>query len=335
MTHPITTTVDADGGRPFHLPFAGDKSTHPKIVSVPLRVAAISFLNPAPLLYAFEHEPFAGDFRERYDVHYTSPADCASELQSGHADLGLIPVAALTPDLAVVPGCTIASLQEVRSILLLVKNPQQLPRDEALTAVRTLAADSASRSSTAYAAVLFRQLAGGQPAIHEHPADAIHMLAACDAALLIGDPALLARERAEQIEARLGTPLLWLDIASLWRETTGLPWVAAVWAVRPEALTRSGVTAGRLAADLLLSRDAGLRHIEQLVAEWTPRIAIAPHTIRAYLTQNIHYRLDPACLHAIGRFRHVAAQAGLLPPLPTVRLLPLSTGQTHGDASAQ
>ncbi|HVG27145.1 MAG TPA: menaquinone biosynthesis protein, partial [Acidobacteriaceae bacterium] len=207
---------------------------------MPLRVSAISFLNPAPLLFHFEHEPTATALRSRYHVHYTSPANCARELHAGTADLGLIPIAELTPELAVVPGCTIASLHEVRSILLLVKNPDQLPPSEALSRIRSLAADTASRSSIAYTRVLLERFHGIRPTFTEHPADPLAMLGLADAALLIGDPAILAREHRAEIDAALQTasrtPLLWLDLATLWRQHTGLPWVAAVWAVRPQAL---------------------------------------------------------------------------------------------------
>jgi chorismate dehydratase len=296
---------------------------------VPLRVSTISFLNPAPLLYNFEHEPTAKPLREHYDVHYTLPSICAAELNSDAADLGLIPIAALTPDLAIVPGCTIASHDEVRSILLLIKNPASLSTTDAIKSVRTIAADTASRSSNAYAHILFEHFHHNQPLFLDQPADPLAMLASADAALLIGDPALLARERRSEIEAHRAaidpasskTPLLWLDLAHLWRELTGLPWVAAVWAVRPEALAPAGLTAQQLIQDLTASRDAGLTHIDQLVTEWTPRIAIGPETIRTYLTRNIHYTLDPDCLRAIQLFRTLAAQINLLPPLPTLNLL--------------
>ncbi len=282
-----------------------------------LRVASIAFLNPAPLLYDFEHEPRASQLRENYTLHYTSPAQCATELHEGRADLGLIPIASLTPDLAIVPGCTIASLDEVRSILLLVKNPDHRDENDALKQVRTLAADAASRSSQAYAHILFRHFLDTHPATHEAPADPLEMLATADAALLIGDPALLARERRAEINAASHTPLLWLDLASLWRRHTGLPWVAAVWAVRPEAVT----DAAELTADLNASRDNGLRHIDQIVEEWTPRIAIPAETIRTYLTHNIHYTLDPGCIESIHLFRTLAAEIDLLPPLRTLRML--------------
>lgn len=263
----------------------------------------------------------AAELGLHYTLHYTSPAVCAAQLNSGEADLGLIPIAAFTEKMAVVPGCTIASLHEVRSIVLLVRNPRGLSRDEALRSVRTLAADSASRSSTAYAAVLFQQLTGAQPAVQQHVADPTDMLATCDAALLIGDPALLAREHAAEIETQVAVPLLWLDVAALWREVTGLPWVAAVWAARPEALEDAGISAGQVIEDLAKSRDAGLAHIEELVQEWTPRIAVPPAVIRTYLTQNIHYDLDPDCLRAVHEFRRLAANAAVLPPLTALRLL--------------
>lgn len=293
---------------------------------MPLRVAAISFLNPAPLLYDFEHAPAADALRSRYDVHYTTPARCAAELHAGEADLGLIPVAELTPGLAVVPGCTIASLREVRSILLLVRNGGHKTVAEALRGVASIAADSASRSSVAYLRVLLERFYGAQPKLVEHAADPLAMLAGHDAALLIGDPALLAREHRGDIDRLVETTsadsLLWLDIAQLWREHTGLPWVAAVWAVRPEAFERGEVSAAELVDDLNRSRDAGLAHIEQLVAEWTPRLPLPPATIRTYLTGNIYYHLDQPCLDAIRLFRDYAADLGVLGPLPApIRLV--------------
>ena len=147
------------------------------------------------------------------------------------------------------------------------------------------------------------------------------MLAAADAALLIGDPALLAREHRTQIDAAFSGSLLWLDLAALWREHTGLPWVAAVWALRPESLARSGVTAQQLITDLTSGRDNGMTHIEELVREWTPRLPISAETIRTYLTSNIHYTLDPDCLRAIELFRSLAAEIGALPPMASLNLL--------------
>ena len=278
--------------------------------SVKLRVAAINFLNPAPLMWNFEHAPRAAELSKRYDLHYTAPSACAAELLRGSADLGLIPVAALTPELCIVPGCTIASLRSVRSILLLVRRSSA----SNLAEVRSVAADTASRSSVAYAQVLFRHFLKISPVFLEHAASPIAMLSQADAALIIGDPALLARERCAEIEAAVG-PCHWIDLAEQWRRYTGLPWVAAVWAVRPQALLTGPVSGAQLTDDLQASRDAGLTHIDDLVDEWTSRIEVPAKTIKTYLTENIHYHLDPACRQSIGLFRKLAADVQVLPPL--------------------
>ena len=280
----------------------------------PLRVAAINFLNPAPLMWDFEHPPHSAELAQRYTLHYTLPSRCADELLAARADLGLIPIASLTPALAIVPGCTIASLDEVRSIQLIVKSPHTLDT------VKTIAADTASRSSLAYAEILFRKFLHTRPTFVPAAANPIAMLEQADAAILIGDPALLALEARSQIEATVG-PCQWFDLAHEWRTRTRLPWVAAVWAVRPEALGYPNLTAAQLTEDLEASRNHGLLNIEQLVEQWTPRIAIPPATIRNYLSRNIHYVLNTDCIRAIELFRQYAAEVDVLPSLPHLRFL--------------
>ncbi len=270
-----------------------------------IRVAAIGFLNPAPLMWNFEHPPNNAELALRYQVTRMKPSECAASLLAGSADLGLIPIAALTPELAIVPGSTIASLDFVRSIQLIVKAPLSLE------GVRTIAVDTASRSSIAYTQVLFSKFVGTSPDFIPAQANPTAMLRDADAALLIGDPALLALEARMAIEGEIG-PCHWFDIAHEWKSRTGLPWVAAVWAVRPDAISNRS----RLLADLDLSRENGLTHIDDLVREWTPRIDLAPATIRTYLTENIHYKLDAECLETISLFRRYAAEADVLPPLP-------------------
>ena len=281
-----------------------------------VRVAAIDFLNPAPLMWDFEHPPLAASLAERYQLHYTLPALCADELLSGRADLGLIPIAALTQDLAVVPGCTIAALDEVRSIQLIVKHGKA-KAPHTLATIRTIAADTASRSSLAYAHILFRKFLHTDPTFVPAAANPIAMLRDHDAAILIGDPALLALEDRAHIESVVG-PCTWHDLAHEWHTRTSLPWVAAVWAARPDTLT---IPAADLTRDLNQSRIHGQANIKTLVRDWSPRIALPPTTIHQYLTRNIHYDLTEDCIRTIQLFRQYAAEINLLPPLPTLRFL--------------
>jgi chorismate dehydratase len=275
-------------------------------------VAAISFLNPAPLMWDFEHPPLEAQLALRYQINRMSPTECAARLASGAADIGLIPIAALatTPGLRILPGCTIASKGRVRSLLLVRRASQRLH------ALRSVAADMASRTTLAHARILFRHW--GNPDIPFLPAiaDLDSMLQRADAAILIGDPALLAlEERANRFE-RTGEELVYHDFAEEWRTLTGLPYVSAVWGAAPRNSGAPGLdseTWESIGEDFIHSRDHGLQNIDALVAEWSSRIAIPEQTIRAYLTTNIHYILDEECLEAMKVFFRMAAQAGALP----------------------
>ena len=163
-----------------------------------LRIAAIGFLNPAPLMWDFEHPPLQAPLAFRYQIDRMSPSECAARLASGTADIGLIPIAALatTPGLRILPGCTIASKGRVRSLLLVRRAAQRLH------ALRSVAADMASRTTLAHARILFRHW--GNPDVPFLPAvaDLDSMLERADAAILIGDPALLAlEERCQPLRA--------------------------------------------------------------------------------------------------------------------------------------
>ena len=268
-------------------------------------------------MWDFEHPPASKRLAQRYRIHSAMPSQCAAELACGDADIGLIPVAAYatTPGLSILPGCTVASLDRIRSILLIVKQP------DGMQAVRRVAADTASRSSNAYAQILFRNFFGVDPEFVPRAPNLEAMLQDCDAAILIGDPALLALEDQAARLARTGQPLQYFDLGHEWKRHTGLPWVSAVWAVRPQAVADSGLAPGDILDDFLQSRDHGMAHIEDLVREWSPRIPVPAATIRAYLSTNIHYVLDEECLAGLDMFFRYAAECHVLPPAPPLRWL--------------
>jgi chorismate dehydratase len=269
-----------------------------------LRIAAISFLNPAPLMWDFEHPPLDAPLAERYQIDRMMPAECAERLTTGQADIGLIPIAALatTPGLRILPGSAIASKGRVRSLLLVRR------AERPLAALRTVAADTASRTTLAYARILFHKW--GNPAVPFLPlaADLDAMLDRADAAILIGDPALLAlEERANRFE-RTGEELVYHDLAEEWRKLTGLPFVSAVW-----CLAGTGVLDEGMVNDFNQSRIHGLQNIDALVAEWAAKLPLSEQTIESYLTTNIHYVLDEECVEGMRVFFRMAAKLGVLP----------------------
>jgi chorismate dehydratase len=272
-----------------------------------LRVSAISFLNTAPLMWDFEHGETATQLRENFSITYTVPSQCAEELKNGQADIGIIPAATYTtiPGLTVIPEIAIASKNAVRSILLVSKVPAER--------IRNVATDDSSRTSAALVEIFLRKFVGVNPGFTRQKAVLDEMLQWHDAALLIGDPALQALQAMTE-------GYYVYDLAEQWRRWTGRPFVFAFWAVRKAALNS-------LSSDVNLpqifqqSRDAGLKHLPEIVKEWSPRLELAAPLISSYLTENIDYCLDAENLEGLRLFYKYAAEMKVLPAAPELDFL--------------
>lgn len=260
-----------------------------------LRISAISYLNTAPLMWDFEH----GSAGTAFDIAYTLPSQCASELEHGTADIGIIPSAAYAtiPNLSILPEVCIASKQAVRSILLVSRKP--------LDAINTVALDSSSLTSVALTRILFEKCWGGGRQFTSLPPDLDAMLATHDAALLIGDPAL----KVDRSQFKT-----W-DLAEEWIRFTRKPFVFAFWAVTQNAAKDSRLD---LAAIFQESRDHGLvpANLAQIARIWAPRLGLREEAVLQYLTTNIHYYLDGDCLDGLRLFYRYAYECGVLPRVP-------------------
>ena len=267
-----------------------------------LRISAISYLNTAPLMWDFDHT----NVGRQFEISYTLPSSCARSLATGEADIGIIPAAAYTqiPGLQILPDVAIASRRAVRSILLVSK--------VAVENVRSVALDTSSMTSVALTKILFEKWLGGGRTFTPMPPVLEEMLAAHDAALVIGDPAL-------QVDrSRYHT----LDLAEEWIRYTGKPFVFAFWAVRSAAL-READPSMDIAGVFRDSRDHGLEpaSLDRIASDWAPRVGISENDVRTYLTENIHYQLDSGCLEGLRLFYRYAPEIGALPSAPELRFV--------------
>lgn len=256
-------------------------------------------------MWSFEHKP-TPEITANFEITYTVPSSCAKALQQGAADIGIVPVItyATIPDLVVIPRIAIAARGAVRSILLVSKVP--------IEEIRTVAVDSSSRTSVALTQVLLTKFFGGKRRLISMDPHLECMLAQCEAALIIGDPALMARTDG----------LYCYDLAQLWHERTGKPFVFAVWTVRRQAIAemRHGLP---LAEIFQRSRDNGLKpcNVEQIARDWSPRLGLTEEDIRSYLCNNIYYELDDPCLDGLKLFFQYAAECDAAPQAPELSFL--------------
>ena len=249
----------------------------------PIRIGAVDYLNARPLVYGLERQ-------DRFSVRFDPPSRCAALLHDGTIDLGMIPTIEYCrgPEYRIVPGMAIISRSAVGSVALFTGKP--------VKDIRTIAADTSSRTSNGLVRILCAERFGIQPEFRPMPPDPDAMFEACDAALIIGDPALYLDPAEKRVEK--------IDLAEEWIGLTGLPFVWAFWAGRPDVLGAEDVRI------LQESRDAGVANADAIADRYCgpARAKLG----RRYLRDNIQYHLEAADVDGLRRYYALAAKHGLI-----------------------
>ena len=253
-----------------------------------VRLGAVGYLNARPLVYRLDRSP---NFSLRFDV----PAKCAELLHAGDIDVGLIPSIEYLRGgpLAIVPGLAIASRGAVTSVMLYTTRP--------IEDVRSIAMDTSSRTSIALVRVLCAKLFRIQPTLEPLGPDLDSMLSRCDAALIIGDNALF-----QPITGRR-PPISIIDLGEAWTQFTGLPFVYAFWAGKPDALTPAHVK------ELQETRDRGLAEAETVASEYLKDTPERQALGARYLRDNIKYYFGDDERAGLELFYRYAAETGVAP----------------------
>lgn len=259
----------------------------------PLRLSVVQYLNTVPLIWGMLH----GRQKSKFELNLTVPSECADAIAAHQADVGIVPSIEYQriDDLRIVPGMSIASKFEVKSVVLLSKMP--------LTEVKTVALDQSSRTSAALVRILLQKFYARPVEFLPAAPDPAAMLERADAALLIGDPALTYN--LPRVVA--------YDLAREWRKFTGLPFVFALW------MGNHGAPLSQSRTDFNASRDFGLAHVDEIAAEYAPLLGLTPSFVRVYLTRNIDYSLDEENLQGLKLFYQLAHEVGLTPAVKEIR----------------
>jgi chorismate dehydratase len=100
------------------------------------------------------------------------------------------------------------------------------------------------------------------------------------------------------------------DMASLWRNYTGLGFVFAMWMVRDDERARRVDFAG--------ARDEGVTSIEEIIDAYKDRI---PMDLRRYLTENIVYRIDEQMQRGLQLYYELAYKHRLIERVKPLRYI--------------
>jgi chorismate dehydratase len=242
----------------------------------PFRVGSVSYLNAVPLTRGLEDQ-----------VRFTTPSQLAQLLQKDELDAALVSVVEVlfNDRYDILDGIAIASLGEVKSVLLAHKRPLQDARE--------IFCDPASLTSIELARVLLAER-GIRPEFK--PLPSYDFAALPDYALLIGDRALDLALGPHEHE-------LW-DLGAAWFELTQLPFVYAVWALR------RGLENTALRRQLHEARDFGLDTLDHIIAN---RTEYTFDFRKDYLGWHIHFHLGADEKRAIARFIELLRKHGARP----------------------
>ena len=250
------------------------------------RIAASSYSNTAPLIWSFLFGSQRGTVELALD---NAPARSVELLDGGRVDAALTPVIAyqMLDGVRLVPGVCVGARERVQSVCLVT-------RGMSLSDVSSVALDISSRTSAALTKIIFREFIGREPAWMDAAPNIDAMLASADAALVIGDPAL-------SIDSSGQSGYRKFDLAELWRSYTGFGFVFAMWMTRRE----------KVGIDLAAARDEGLGHVDDIISNYEPSLALSREEMRHYLRESISYEIDGPMQSGLELFFRLAEKCGL------------------------
>jgi chorismate dehydratase len=240
------------------------------------RVGSVKALNTVPLTRGIEDQ-----------VVYATPAKLAEMLRRDELDAALVSIVEplFNDRYDVLDGVAVASLGEVKSVLLAHRKP--------LEQVQEVFCDTASLTSVTLLKVLLAER-GLEPEFK--PLESYAVAKDKDFVLLIGDAAL------DFLFASHGHEIF--DLGAAWFELTKLPFVFAGWALRRD------IESQELRRQLHEAKDFGLETLDHIIRE---RKEYTEDFRKDYLGWHLHYHLGSDEKRGIAKFIELLRKHGFGP----------------------
>lgn len=232
-----------------------------------IRVSVVSYINSLPFMYGLLHSPLLSHITLSVDT----PAGCADALLSGHADLGIVPVAVipLLPERHIVSDYCLGSDNSIRTVVL--------AGNTELKKIKKIFLDPESRTSNKLVRILCEQywkieVEWLQPSVPAMP----DMIGDTCASVIIGDKAFAAGKHYSHV----------YDLAEQWIAFSKLPFVFACW-LSVKKLPQPFI------ANFNKALAEGLRHKKEALSLKDNISNIATEQeLEEYLTKNVSYHFD-------------------------------------------
>ena len=244
-----------------------------------LRIGCVKYLNARPLIYGWPGE-----------VVFDHPSALCERLASGSLDVALVSSFEFlrNPVYTLVDGVSIASHGPVHSVFVAHAGE--------LSEIEEIEVDPASQTSINLLRCLMAE-SGMSPKFVIRSRLVQRALTPRLAKFFIGDQAIRFRDESA------GTFQFW-DLGEEWQKRTQLPFVYALWLIRPE------VPSPKAIADTLRAcRDHNVRELDLLIAA---EKEFSPDFCQFYLTECLSYQFGAQEKEGLSAFRKLCEKHGIL-----------------------
>ena len=246
-----------------------------------LRIGCVKYLNARPLIHGLPGE-----------VVFDHPSKLCQQLDDGLLQVALTSSFEFlrNPVYVLVDDVCIASKGPVYSVFLAHAGD--------LSEIEEIEVDPASLTSTNLLRCLLAErgltpkLVAGSPLVQQAVTSQV-------AKFFIGDQAIRFRERS-------GAALHFWDLGEEWEKTTHLPFVYALWLIRPEVPSPKPI-----ADSLRACRDDNLRELDSLIAA---EKEFSPQFCARYFRECLTYHLGPREKEGLAMFRKLCERHRILRP---------------------
>ena len=244
-----------------------------------LRIGCVKYLNARPLIYGWPGE-----------VLFDHPSALCERLAAGLLDVALVSSFEFlrNPVYTLVDGVSIASHGPVHSVFVAHAGE--------LSEIEEIEVDPASQSSVNLLRCLMAEN-GMNPKFVIRSRLIQRALTPRLAKFFIGDQAIRFRDESA------GTFQFW-DLGEEWQKRTQLPFVYALWLIRPEVPSPKAI-----ADSLRACRDNNLRELDLLIAA---EREFSPDFCQFYLTECLRYQLGAQEREGLSTFRKLCEKHGIL-----------------------
>ncbi len=242
-----------------------------------LRLGCVKYLNARPLIHGWNGP-----------VDFDHPSALCRKVANGELDVALVSSFEFlrTPIYTIVDDVAIAADGPVFSVFVAHQEP--------IEKVEKIMLDPASGTSGNLLRCLLKERKLNPQLIESAPNESKKI-----ARLLIGDQAIRFRQQHEH-------DYDFLDLGAEWKRLTGLPFVFALWLIRPGVPNEK-----QIAAALRARRDANLADLDSIISTQSD---FSPEFCAKYFRDYLRFEFASREKEGLLKFRSLCHKHGILPP---------------------